>query len=233
MQILMLSSSKANNSEYLAPCREMIQAHLGNISSCLFIPFAGITMTHDEYTQKVQDALPEYAIKGIHEYADPIQAIVEAKSILVGGGNTFHLLYQLQTQNLISAIQDAVAKQTPYIGWSAGSNICGNSIRTTNDMPIIEPPSFTALGFVPCQLNPHYTDEHPEGFHGETRDERLTEFSVLNPDVPVLGIREGGALIRQGDTLTLAPVNTGIQMLNGKKTIIPAGSDLSYCLVNT
>lgn len=230
MQILMLSSSKANNSEYLAPCREMIQAHLGEITSCLFIPFAGITMTYDAYTQKVQDALPEYTITGIHQYADPIKAISEAQSILVGGGNTFHLLYQLQTQDLMPAIQAAVAKHTPYIGWSAGSNICGSSIRTTNDMPIIEPPSFTALGFVPCQLNPHYTDEHPEGFHGETRDERLSEFSALNPDIPVIGIREGGALIRQGDTLTLAPVNDGIQMLNGKKTQIPAGADLTYCL---
>lgn len=230
MHVLMLSSSRAHNSEYLAPNRELIDRHLGERKQLLFVPFAGVSVSYDEYTAMVQQALPEYQVVGIHQFADPIQAIAQAEGILVGGGNTFHLLYQLHIQALIAPIQEAVKAGTPYIGWSAGSNICGATIRTTNDMPIIEPPSFNALGFVPFQLNPHYTDDHPKDFHGETRDQRLTEFSLLHPNIPIVGIREGSALILHEKSLKLADIEDGIQFLNAEKTVIPKGCDLSHLL---
>lgn len=230
MHVLMLSSSRAHNSDYLAPNRDLIDAHLGDRKQLLFVPFAGVSISYDDYTAMVQQALPEYQIVGIQTFADPIQAVAEAEAILVGGGNTFHLLYQLHTQGLIAPIQEAAKAGTPYIGWSAGSNICGATIRTTNDMPIIEPPSFDALGFVPFQLNPHYTDEHPKDFHGETRDQRLMEFSLLHPDIPIVGIREGSALILHEDVLRLADIEDGIQFLNAEKTVVSKGSDLSHLM---
>lgn len=236
MQILMLSSSRVNNCAYLADAKPMIMAHLSTITDCLFIPYAGITMSYDEYTDTVQQALPDLSITGIHTYADPQQAIQTAKAILVGGGNTFELLHQIQTQGLVEVIQDVVKHNTPYIGWSAGSNICGATIRTTNDMPIVEPASFSALNFVPCQLNPHYTDEHPVGFHGETRDQRLSEFVTLQPHIPVIGIREGSALLldetdQHQPRLTLVDGPDGILYSHAHgKQIIASGSDLSAYL---
>ncbi len=236
MQILMLSSSRVNNCEYLQDAKPSILAHLGAITSAVFVPYAGISVSYDDYTKQVQAALPELAITGLHTFADPVNAILEAPAILVGGGNTFHLLHQLQQLKLIDAVRRAVIKHhVPYIGWSAGSNICGATIRTTNDMPIIEPESFSALNFVPCQLNPHYTDAHPEGFHGETRDQRLSEFVTLNQSTPVIGIREGSALLLSesdgNPALTLVPGPDGILFTyeNGK-SIIPAGTDLSHLL---
>ena len=244
MQILMLSSSRVNNCEYLQDAKPAILDHLNVITEAVFVPYAGISVSYDSYTQQVQAALPEISITGLHAYADPVQAILDAPAILVGGGNTFHLLHQLQQLQLIAPIQQAVREHnTPYIGWSAGSNICGATIRTTNDMPIIEPDSFNALNFVPCQLNPHYTDEHPAGFHGETRDQRLSEFVTLNQSTPVIGIREGSALrlmavqtetqdaCNSTASLMLVPGPDGILFTyeNGK-TCIPAGADLSYLL---
>lgn len=230
MQVLMLSSSRANNSEYLAPNRDLIDAHLDGRKQLLFIPFAGVSVSYDDYTNMVQEALPKYDIQGIHACNDPQKAIKNAEAILVGGGNTFHLLYQLQTQNLLSTIKETVKAGAPYIGWSAGSNICGATIRTTNDMPIIEPPSFSALGFVPFQLNPHYTDEHPKDFHGETRDQRLMEFSLLHPDIPIVGIREGSALLLANSTLTLASGLDGVLFKDAQKTVIANGTDISDLL---
>jgi dipeptidase E len=230
MHILMLSSSRAHGSDYLAPNQDLITAHLAGKQQVLFVPFAGVSVSYDDYTAKVQAALPGYQITGIHACADPIAAVSQAEAILVGGGNTFHLLYQLYQQALLAPIQAAVKSGTPYIGWSAGSNICGATIRTTNDMPIIEPPSFNALGFVPFQLNPHYTDAHPKDFHGETRDERLMEFSLLHPQIPIVGIREGSALIRHHDQLMLADVEDGVMFKEAHKHTLAKGSDLCFLL---
>jgi dipeptidase E len=124
----------------------------------LFIPYAGVRLDWDAYTDIVASALPKLQVKGIHQQKDPIQALASAEIIAVGGGNTFNLLSILYQHKLLEPIREKVHQGTPYIGWSAGSNICGNSIRTTNDMPIIAPPSFDALQLVPFQINPHYTD---------------------------------------------------------------------------
>lgn len=215
--ILMLSSSRAGNEDYLDHAKPLILAHLNQLSEVVFIPFAGVTIDWHNYTQKVQDALPELKIKGLHEFADKQSAIQNAKAVLVGGGNTFNLLATLYNESLISILRERVSDGMPYIGWSAGSNICGASIKTTNDMPIIEPPSFDALGFLPCQLNPHYTDYHPPGHNGETRDDRLAEFSVLNPDTPIIAIPEGTALKMSGDNLRYLGDKTGFVFIGEEK----------------
>ncbi|MBT0587633.1 dipeptidase PepE [Alteromonas oceanisediminis] len=228
--ILMLSSSRAADEPYLEHAKPMIAEHLGDIVDVVFIPYAGVTMMLDEYTEKVQQALPSLNVKGLHEYADPKSAISNAKAVLVGGGNTFHLLYQLYAFELITLIQQRVNTGMPYIGWSAGSNICGETIRTTNDMPIIEPPSFNALHFLAAQINPHYTDYQPPGHNGETRDQRLAEFTQLNPKTPVLAIREGTALLLSGDNLSLKGQLGGFVFLGSDKHPIAAGDDLKQYL---
>ena len=224
---LMLSSSRAGNEAYLQHAIPFIKQHLGNITEVLFIPFAGVSVNWDEYTLKVQHALPDYQIKGIHQFADASQAIASAQAILVGGGNTFNLLNELYKQALLAPLKKHLFEGTPYVGWSAGSNICGNSIRTTNDMPIVQPPSFEALSLVPFQLNPHYTDYQPPGHNGETRAQRIEEFCILNPSMPVIGIREGTALLLQDGKLELQGNLEGVVFKGKSQTIIKLGQDLS------
>lgn len=203
--LLLLSSSRVGDTKYLQHALPLIKAKLDGVSELLFIPYAGVTVNYDDYTAMVQSALIDSGItvKGIHQFDDPINAINTANAIAVGGGNTFHLLHQLYQNNLINAIQDKVAQGIPYIGWSAGSNIAGLSIRTTNDMPIIEPESFDALQLVSFQLNPHYTDHNPPGHNGETREQRLAEFMVLNETTPIVAIVEGTGLDIKDNTMAL------------------------------
>jgi dipeptidase E len=231
---LMLSSSRQGDEAYLEHARPHILAHLGDIRDLLFVPYAAVTGTYDEYVNKVAEALPECNVTGLHTVEDPVSAINHAKengqSIVVGGGNTFHLLSTLYAGALMVPIKHAIADATPYIGWSAGSNICGQSIRTTNDMPIIEPPSFEALHVVPFQLNPHYTDYQPEGHNGETRDQRLFEFTALNPTTPVVAIREGTALTLTDNKLTLVGKKEGYLFLGNEKSPIAPSTDLTELL---
>tara|TARA_B100000700_G_scaffold329671_1_gene452287 strand:+ start:540 stop:1247 length:708 start_codon:yes stop_codon:yes gene_type:complete len=201
--LLLLSSSRVGDTAYLAHNREWIKRTIGD-APLLFIPYAGVGMTHAEYTSKVRDALASVSIevKGIEEYDDAAAAVSDAKAIAVGGGNTFQLLKLIYENDLIAPLRAAVLNGTPYVGWSAGSNIAGKTIKTTNDMPIVEPPSFDALNLVNLQMNPHYTDYHPPGFNGETRDDRLNEFIALNPTETVLGLPEGTGLeLRAGELL--------------------------------
>jgi dipeptidase E len=229
MQLLLLSSSRAHNSDYLAPYITWITAHLQGIDELLFIPYAGVSVSYDDYLAKVALALTPHGIRvrSIHQFSDPRQAITQAQAIAVGGGNTFHLLYQLYQQDILHLIRKRVTEGTPYIGWSAGSNIAGETICTTNDMPIIEPASFNALKLLPLQLNPHYTDFTPEGFHGETRDMRLAEFMQLNPAVPIIALPEGTALLRHNDKLTLVGSAGGYVFQAGNKTVLKENADLS------
>jgi dipeptidase E len=227
MNVLMLSSSRVANEDYLQHAIPMLNQHLPNIKELLFIPFAGVSVSWDDYTTKVQHALPGYQVKGIHQYSNAHQALENAQAILVGGGNTFNLLNELYHQDLLGKIKSQVNKGTPYVGWSAGSNICGNSIRTTNDMPIVQPPSFAALNLVPFQLNPHYTDYQAPGHNGETRAQRIQEFCILNPEMPVIGIREGGALLLQGNSLVLKGELNGVIFEGGSQRVIQQYQDLS------
>lgn len=230
MQLLMLSSSRAGQGGFLDSARQDIGTHFSHCDKLLFIPFAGVTLSWDDYTAKVQTALPQWEITGLHQVADPAQAITSAQGIIVGGGNTFYLLQQLYQQQLFTPLRQAVKQGLPYLGWSAGANICGNSIRTTNDMPIVMPPSFDALQWVPFQLNPHYSDYQPPGHNGETRAQRLAEFCQLNPHMPVIGLREGSGLLRNNDKLTLLGELDGVQFTGDKQSCLTAGCDLSYLL---
>lgn len=234
MNALLLSASKVGDSEYLEHTLPIIGSYLTgqSIKTAVFIPYAGVTISYDDYTTKVSQALSPlpFAIKGIHEFASPLAAIEQAELIIVGGGNTFELLHQLYQQQLLTPIRNKIQSGTPYIGWSAGSNIAGQSIRTTNDMPIVQPASFDALAIVPFQLNPHYTDYQPPGHHGETRQMRIEEFMVLNPNTPVVGIQEGTALQLSGDSLTLVGDKPGYLFLNGEKTTILPQQDLANLL---
>ncbi|MFT5281854.1 MAG: dipeptidase E, partial [Yoonia sp.] len=175
-------------------------------------------------------ALPTLRITGIHESDDPKAAMQNAQAILIGGGNTFNLLHLLYTHDLIEIIKHKVEQGTPYIGWSAGSNICGLSIRTTNDMPIIEPRSFDALHFVNAQLNPHYSNYVAPNFHGETRDQRLAEFCCLNPAVPVLAIREGSGLLIRNNKLSLLGTLNGFVFASQEKIPFNNTQDLTEYL---
>ena len=237
--LLLLSSSRVGSTEYLNHALEMIKTKLNGVTELLFIPYAGVSLSYDEYTAKVQTALNEIGIKvtGIHECDDPVLAVNNAQAVAVGGGNTFHLLHQLYQNELIESIQHKVSTGMPYIGWSAGSNIAGLTIRTTNDMPIIEPKSFNALQLVDFQLNPHYTEHNPAGHNGETREQRLAEFMVLNPSTPIVAIVEGSALDIKQDTMRLTsglsgPLSqaNGFVFKSGNKSVITTEDNLNHLL---
>lgn len=229
--LLLISSSKADNTPYLEHAQHWLKDQVGK-RELLFIPYAGVTMTHAEYTQRVREALAPAGIKvrGIESFADPVAAVEQAEAVAVGGGNTFVLLATLYQQGLIDPIRRRVKQGMPYAGWSAGSNIAGLSIRTTNDMPIVQPPSFTALNLVPFQLNPHYTDYQPPGHHGETRDMRLAEFMVKDRHAAVLAIREGSALRINEGRMSLLGNKDGVVFRSGSKTSLKAGQDCSQWL---
>ena len=212
MNLLLLSSSRVDGTEYLQHAKSLIQSHLTNhIKTALFIPYAGVGIGFDKYEEMVADPFSSfgYQVKSIHNFDNPAQAVLDAEAILVGGGNTFCLLNNLYENNLIAALKEKVSSGTPYIGWSAGSNIAAPTIKTTNDMPIIEPPSFDALNFLSCQLNPHYLDGNPPGHQGETREQRISEFLAVNPAQHVVGLPEGTALITEGNELVYQGAKTG------------------------
>ncbi len=229
MNLLLLSSSRAHNSGYLTPYLAWIKAHLSNVSSVLFIPYAGVTIDYDSYYQNVKSALSSLPVRvdAIHLQPDAQAAVLDAEAILIGGGNTFQLLKLMYENDILNTIQQRVTSGMPYIGWSAGANIAGETIRTTNDMPIVEPPSFNSLHFLNAQLNPHYTDIMPANFHGETRDMRLAEFMQLNPSTPVIGLPEGSTLRIQGTHVEVLGNAGAYWFLAGKKSLVAEQSDLT------
>lgn len=194
---LLISASSYQDTGYLRHCKNWVKDFLGENGKeeILFIPYAGVRRTNDEYEQKVIDRLKNKNIKSIHHYEDKISAIKNANSIAVGGGNTFMLLYTLYKLNLIEPIKEAVANGTKYFGWSAGANIAGKTMMTTNDMPIIMPKSFDSLNIFPYQINPHFISGKLVGHNGESREERLEEFLIANPKDTIYALPEGTALL--------------------------------------
>jgi dipeptidase E len=166
----------------------------------VFVPYAGVQISHARYTDNVRRAFAELgiAVTAVTEVADPVAIVREAKAIAVGGGNSFQLLRQMYERSLLPPVRDRVQAGVPYIGWSAGSNLACPTIRTTNDMPIVEPQSLSALGLLRFQINPHYTDQVLPNHGGESRDDRLAEFLVLNPKLKVVGLREGSWIRMEG-----------------------------------
>lgn len=194
MRLLLISNSTNAGEAYLDYPKEEIRKFLGDKKiTGLFFPYAGVTMSYDDYAAKVKSRFNEigHDIRSIHEFDDPVRAVNDAEAIIVGGGNTFHLLKMIRDNRLIGPVREKVMNGTPYIGWSAGSNMTCPTIRTTNDMPIVEPDSFDAFHLVDFQINPHYLDKNPDGHAGETREDRIMEFLVANKDMTVLGLREG------------------------------------------
>ncbi|WP_109147125.1 dipeptidase PepE [Campylobacter concisus] len=194
---LLISASSYQDTGYLRHCKNWVKDFLGESGKeeILFIPYAGVRRTNDEYEQKVIDRLKNKNIKSIHHYEDKISAIKNANSIAVGGGNTFMLLYTLYKLNLIDPIKEAVANGAKYFGWSAGANIAGKTMMTTNDMPIIMPKSFDSLNIFPYQINPHFISGKLAGHNGESREERLEEFLIANPKETIYALPEGTALL--------------------------------------
>ncbi len=204
-RLLLISNSTNAGEAYLEYPREEIKAFLDGAKNIVFIPFAAVTFSYDEYEDKVNESLNKAGLQvtGIHRFKDMAKAIADADAIMTGGGNTFHLVQQLQLNHLIEPIQQKVLGGTPYVGWSAGSNIACPTIKTTNDMPVVEPPSFNVLNVVPFQINPHYLDANPDGHAGETRQQRIEEFIQVNSDVFVVGLREGTMLKLEENKLEL------------------------------
>lgn len=204
--LIIASTSTLHGGAYLEYLLPELEVFFKNCSSILFIPYArpgGIS--HDDYTEKVRVTFAKFnkTVRGLHEFENPKQAILAAEAIFTGGGNTFLLVTELYKNKVMDVLSDTVKNGTPYLGTSAGSNITGLSMQTTNDMPIIYPPSFQTLGLIPFNLNPHYLDADLQSKHmGETRETRIKEFHQFN-SVPVLGLREGSWLVVKGSKITL------------------------------
>jgi len=206
MRLLLISNSTNPGEPYLDYPKNNIRDFLGKKPvRALFIPYAAVTFTFDTYEEKVKERFNEigHDIVSIHRYPDPIAAIKEASAIVVGGGNTWQLLKMILDNKLIEAVREKVLSGTPYIGWSAGSNVACPTIRTTNDMPVVEPDAFSAFNLIPFQINPHYLDANPAGHAGETREQRIEEFIEINPSVYVAGLREGTMFLIEGESLKL------------------------------
>lgn len=206
MKLLLLSNSTNPGEAYLSYPIQNIKAFLGDIpKTILFIPYAAVTFSYDEYENKVNEALKVtgHQVKSIHHFEDPIKVVNEAEAIAVGGGNTWKLLRTMRDVQLLDSIKNKIEGGTPYIGWSAGSNVACPTIKTTNDMPIIDPLGFDALNLIKFQLNPHYLDVNPANHGGETREMRIEEFICQNKETTVVGLREGTMLWIEDNSIKL------------------------------
>ncbi|HYV10378.1 MAG TPA: dipeptidase PepE [Pyrinomonadaceae bacterium] len=201
-RLLLISNSTLHGSGYLDHAESEIRSFLGDAKRVLFVPYA--LFDRDKYAANARQRFQKmgYELTSVHTAANPVAAVNETDAVFIGGGNTFRLLKALYEFDLIDAIRTRVSNGMPYIGSSAGSNVAAPTIKTTNDMPIVQPPSFNALGFVSFQINPHYLDPDPNSKHmGETREERIVQFLEEN-DTPVVGLREGAMLrIESGETI--------------------------------
>lgn len=232
MRLLLISNSTNPGEKYLDYPKIKIREFLGNKPvKALFIPYAAVTFSYDDYEKKVSERFMEigHEITSIHHFDDPGKAVANATAIVVGGGNTWKLLKTIRDNNLIDIIRKKVISGTPYIGWSAGSNVACPTIRTTNDMPVVEPDSFNAFNLIPFQINPHYLDANPAGHAGETREQRIEEFIEVNPDLYVLGLREGTMLTIENNSIILSGPRKARIFKKGTLPVeIGAGEDLSF-----
>ena len=215
-RLLLVSSSNFHGTGYLEHCEAQILALFERVDRVLFVPYA--LFDRDGYTQHARQRFEEMGLglDSIHEAMEPIDAVREAEGIFIGGGNTFRLLNELQQRGLIEPIRARVEAGLPYMGTSAGSNVACPTIRTTNDMPIVQPPSFSALGLVPFQINAHYLDPDPDSTHqGETREQRLTEYLEEN-EIPVVAVREGSMVEVTGAQARLAGETGAVLFARGQ-----------------
>ena len=233
MNLLLISNSTNAGEEYLKYPMPQISEHLKGIREVAFVPYAAVTFSYAEYERKVQKRFDEIGIRvrSVHRAGDPVRMIRRAEAVCVGGGNTFALAKKMQQQGLMSAILRRIKDGVPYVGWSAGSNVCCPTICTTNDMPIVQPESFKAIGAVRFQINPHYLDANPAGHAGETREQRILEYIEANRNRYVVGLREG-CMLKYNDS--------GLRLIGSRPMRIfkygiepfevNAGDDLSFLL---
>lgn len=233
MKLLLISNSTNYKEPYLGWCEPLIKDFIqGSAEEILFVPYAGVDVggkvfpqSYDSYTARVRTVFEKIGKKivSVHEVDDPVKAVNEAKQIMVGGGNTFHLVAELHRNKLIEPVRRKVMEGTPYIGWSAGSNVACPTLCTTNDMPIVMPESFRCFDLVPFQINPHYIDPYPENINdairhgGETRQVRINEFLAVNQQVTVVGLRESTALWVENERITLKGVRNMIVLRYGQE----------------
>lgn len=234
MRLLLISNSTNPGEAYLDYPKDQIKEFLGEkANNAIFIPYAAVTFSFDEYEEKVNSRFTEigHHVTGIHRFINPVEAIENADAIVVGGGNTWQLVKMLQEKGLMKAIRKKVKKGTPYIGWSAGSNIACPTLRTTNDMPIVEPYKFKTLKLVPFQINPHYLDDHPANHGGETREMRIREFLEVNRNIYVVGLRESTMLRIEGDDMELiGPRNARIFKYGQAPVELSGEDDFNFLL---
>lgn len=230
--LIVASTSTIYGNSYLNYLKNEISQLFENTDTVLFIPYArpgGIS--YDEYTAKAAPVFNELGKKliGIHTYDNPQEAISSAKGVFTGGGNTFVLLQTLYQQGILEILREKLFKGLPYLGTSAGSNICGISINTTNDMPIVYPPSFKAMGVLPFNINPHYLDPIPNSKHmGETRETRIKEFHSQS-SIPVVGLREGSWIRVNGERCILKGAHSARIFQQEKEPFeLPTESEISF-----
>jgi len=233
-RLLLISNSTLHGSGYLDHVEKEIRDFVGNRTKVVFVPFA----VHDRhaYAAKAQERFRDIGLSliSIHDVSNMPRAVDEADVVFVGGGNTFRLLKGLYDHNLLGPIRRRVAAGVPYIGSSAGSIVACPTLKTTKDMPVVQPPSFEALGLVPFQISPHYLDPDPSSTHmGETQEERIVQFLEENGET-VVGLREGSVLRVEDGAVTLKGRNTARIFRRGEEPVeATPGSNLSGLLEAT
>ncbi len=233
MNLLLISNSTNAGEEYLKYPIAEIAKTLKGVSEVVFIPYAAVTFSYDEYEAKVQARFNEIGIKvkSIHHALNKRNFLRNAEAVVIGGGNTFALLKRMQEEDLLDVIHRRVKGGMPYVGWSAGSNVTCPTICTTNDMPIVQPESFRAIGLVSFQINPHYLDANPEGHAGETREQRILEYLEANRSRYVVGLREGCMLRIDDNGIELIGSRPMRIFKKGQPTYeVNPGEDISFLL---
>ncbi|GAA3548389.1 dipeptidase PepE [Zobellella aerophila] len=234
-QLLLMSSSRKGNLGYLEHADEQLNTILSDkIKRVLFIPYAGVSFSFDDYEKMVRPVYERlgYELVSVHQFDNAAEAVASADALAVGGGNTFALLTRLYENKLVELVHERVADGMPYMGWSAGTNVACPTIRTTNDMPIVQPPSFSAFNLVPFQINPHFISGKPVGHNGESREERLGEFLVMNPKESVVAIPEGTALYVQGDQARIMGEFDGMVFRQDKVETLASGGEFPLSQIN-
>jgi dipeptidase E len=242
MKLLLMSNSTNAGEAYLGWPRPFISDFMKKhqVKKVLFVPYAGVGLSteslqksYDVYEQRVAGVFAElgFEVESVHRFTDPVAAVHNAECIAVGGGNTFHLVAMMHQTGIMEAVKEKALAGTPFMGWSAGANVACPTLRTTNDMPIIQPASFNCLELIPFQINPHYLDANPEGHGGETRQQRIEEFLVINRNIIVAGLRESSLFEVDGTKMVLKghrPLR--LFRFGQEPEEIASGSDLSYLL---
>ena len=231
-ELMLLSNSRMPGGEPFAWAQDFFASSwVAQVKTIALVPFAGMTLSWDDYLEYVAGAFPNHLVESVHATSDPIDLVMSADAIFVGGGNTFNLCSNLHASGLVPVIREAVRSGKPYLGWSAGANAACPTLCTTNDMPIVQPPTFEMLNLVPFQINPHYTNERVPNHGGESRNDRIAEFLIANPTRTVVGLPEGNLIQVSGSGANLLGTRDAIVFESGKDpSPVSPNSDVSYLI---